>query len=223
MSSKCGKKIINGVVSLDLQQINENLNSETKFGKFYRKIEVGSTVIKNDRGRWHIPPNDTAIPKPANIKLMSITEVCSNLGYWKKCLDNRTGSNDTSRNGTQQQLPASLEEQCEYLENALKTYAKHLQLKQGTFNSIKIIITKPYCFQMKIHHYQSDWYGLMVHMDFLNQYLAVQEEKVLILLVDGGNMILKMTKKQKTVGILQEKELNLKAFFHKRTSHIIFA
>ena len=133
MSLKGGKKIIGGAVSLDLQRLNRNLNSETKFGKIYRKIAVGSTVIKNDRGRWHIPQNDKEIPKPANIKLIPITEVCSNPGYWKKCLDNNTGSNDTRRNITQQQLPASLEEKCKNLENALKTYAQHLQLKQGTY------------------------------------------------------------------------------------------
>ena len=135
MSLKGGKKIIGGEVSLDLQRLNRNLNSETNFGKSYKKIAVGSTVTKNNKGRWHIPLNDAEIPKPANIKLIPITEVCSNPGYWKKCLDNdnNTGSNDTSGNVTLQQLPASLEEKCKNLENALKTYAQHLQLKQGMY------------------------------------------------------------------------------------------
>ena len=134
MSFKGGKKIIGGVFSLDLQQLNRNLKSETDFGTFYKKIKVGSTVTKNDRGSWHIPQNDKEVPKPINIRLIPITEVCSNPGYWKKCLDDSygTGSNDTSRNGTQQ-VPVSLKEQCKNLENALKTYAKHLQLKQGTY------------------------------------------------------------------------------------------
>ena len=121
-----------GVASLDLQRLNRNLNSETKFGKLYRRITVGSTVIKNDKKLWHIPQNDKKIPYPVHIKLIPITEVCNNPGYWKKCLDDSTGSNDTSGNNTQQ-VPASLKEQCMYLENALKTYAQHLQLKQGTY------------------------------------------------------------------------------------------
>ena len=122
-----------GVVSLDLQRLNRNLNSETNFGKFYKKITSGSTVVKNDKKLWHIPPNDAKVPFPVHIKLIPITEICSNPGYLKNCFDNSTGSNDTSRNVTQQQLPASLEEKCKNLVNALKTYAQHLQLKQGTY------------------------------------------------------------------------------------------
>ena len=43
----------------------------------------------------------------------------------------------------------------------------------------------------------------MVHMDFLNQKLAVQKEQDLISIMDGEDMILKMTREQETVFLIQ--------------------
>ena len=106
-------------LNLNLQRLNTKVSSSSTFGSLLTEITVGSKVIKDNNGPWHIPSNDNNIPEPTNIKLYSISIVCNDIGFWKNV------SYDLSNT---QEIEYLMQNRCQHLKNALRTYAKHLSL-----------------------------------------------------------------------------------------------
>ena len=114
-------------LNLNLQRLNTKISSSSTFGSLLTEITVGSKVIKDNNGRWHIPSNDNNIPEPTNIKLYSISIVCNNIGFWKNIANNLRNTH---------QIQRFMQNRCRHLKNALRTYAKHLSLSitPGMYN-----------------------------------------------------------------------------------------
>ena len=114
-------------LNLNLQRLNSKVSSSSTFGSLLTEITVGSKVIKDKNGQWHIPSTDKNIPEPTNIKLHSISIVCNDIGFWKNV------SYDLSNT---QQIENFMQNRCQHLNNALKTYANYLSLTitQGMSN-----------------------------------------------------------------------------------------
>jgi hypothetical protein len=113
--------------------LNSKTKSNTTFGQKKVSLTIGSTVTKGKDG-WLVPEKDKNVPEPAEIELISISEVCDYDGYW-----------DTLQFIKKKNLSIYREPLitiCNNVKYALKTYVENLMLK-NTPEILKIALIWP--------------------------------------------------------------------------------